>query len=186
MNKVLIATVLACGLLLLESPEASAHEEKGSHYRYADRDRSDAYRRDSHSRDYYSRDRHRGERYDATLPNGLDTDVGERGVTLSGGQKQRVAIARTLLVDPGILILDDSTSSVDTETESRIQEALQVLKQGRTTLVIAQRLSTVKTADLIVVMGDGRVIQQGTHEELLAQPGAYREIYDMQLAGQEL
>ena len=120
-----------------------------------------------------------------TLPSGLDTEVGERGVTLSGGQKQRVAIARTLLMDPGVLILDDSTSSVDTETEARIQQALQVLKEGRTTLVIAQRLSTVKAADLIIVMGDGRVIEQGTHEELLAQGSAYREIYEMQLAGQE-
>jgi ABC-type multidrug transport system fused ATPase/permease subunit len=120
-----------------------------------------------------------------TLPDGLDTPVGERGVTLSGGQRQRVSIARTLLMDPKVLILDDATSSVDTETEARIQAALHELERGRTTFVIAQRLSTVKRADLIVVMANGRIAQQGTHEELLAQPGLYAEIYEMQLAGQE-
>ena len=121
----------------------------------------------------------------ASLPEGLDTHIGERGMTLSGGQRQRVAIARTLLTDPAVLILDDSTSSVDTETEARIQAALQELKRGRTTFIIAQRLSSVKTADLIVVMREGRIAEQGTHAELLARGGLYAEIYELQLAGQE-
>jgi len=121
----------------------------------------------------------------ASLPEGLDTHVGERGVTLSGGQRQRVAIARTLLMDPAVLILDDSTSSVDTETEARIQAALQELKRGRTTFIIAQRLSSVKTADLIVVMQGGRIAEQGTHAELLARGGLYADIHELQLAGQE-
>jgi len=119
------------------------------------------------------------------FPNGYDTRVGERGVTLSGGQKQRVAIARALLKDPRILILDDSTSSVDTETEYMIQEALKVLMEGRTTFIIAQRLLSVKNADMILVLDDGRVVEQGTHAALLAQDGAYRRIYDLQLKDQE-
>ncbi len=120
-----------------------------------------------------------------SFPAGYATVVGERGVTLSGGQKQRIAIARAILRDPRILILDDSTSSVDTETEHLIQEALAVLMQGRTTVIIAQRLLTLKNADLILVLDKGRVVQRGTHEELLAQPGLYREIYDLQLKDQE-
>ena len=121
-----------------------------------------------------------------TLPGGYDTWVGERGITLSGGQKQRIAIARTLLMDPRILILDDSTSSVDTRTEFEIRSALDRLIKGRTTFVIAQRLSTVKNADQILVLDRGRIAQRGTHEELVAQPdGIYREIYDMQLRPQE-
>jgi ABC-type multidrug transport system fused ATPase/permease subunit len=112
---------------------------------------------------------------------GYETMVGERGVTLSGGQRQRVAIARALLMDPRILILDDSTSSVDTQTEKLIQEALDRLMEGRTTFVIAHRLSTVRRADLILVMDKGRIVQQGTHEELLEQGGMYREIHDLQL-----
>ncbi len=120
------------------------------------------------------------------LPAGYDTVVGERGVTLSGGQRQRVAIARALLLDPRILILDDSTSSVDTETEAKIQLALARLMRGRTTFVIAQRLSTVRRADLIVVMDRGRIVQRGTHDQLLAQPGLYRQIYDLQFRDQEL
>ena len=118
-------------------------------------------------------------------PDGYDTRVGERGVTLSGGQKQRVAIARALLADPRILILDDSTSSVDTETEYLIQQALAELMKGRTTFVIAQRLLTLKNADCILVLYDGRIVQRGTHDELLGQEGLYREIYDLQLKDQE-
>jgi len=120
-----------------------------------------------------------------TFPDGYETNVGERGVTLSGGQKQRIAIARALLLNPRILILDDSTSSVDTETEHLIQAALDQLMEGRTTFVIAQRLLTLKNADQIVVLHDGAIIQRGTHTELLAQDGMYREIYDVQLKDQE-
>ena len=119
------------------------------------------------------------------LPNGYETVVGERGVTLSGGQRQRVAIARALLMDPRILILDDSTSSVDTQTEKLIQSALDKLMEGRTTFVIAHRLSTVRRADLIVVMDKGRIVQRGTHKELLKRVGLYRQIYDLQLKGHE-
>jgi len=115
---------------------------------------------------------------------GYDTLVGERGVTLSGGQRQRIAIARALLMDPRILILDDSTSSVDTQTEKLIQEALDRLMEGRTTFVIAHRLATVRRADLIVVMADGHIVQRGRHAELLRQGGLYREIYDLQLSQQ--
>ena len=118
-------------------------------------------------------------------PNGYDTHVGERGVTLSGGQRQRVAIARALLKDPRILILDDATSSVDTETEQLIQQALERLMQGRTSFVIAQRLSTLRMADLILVLEHGRVAARGTHEELLRTSGLYAEIYHYQLRPQE-
>lgn len=120
-----------------------------------------------------------------STPAGYDTIVGERGITLSGGQRQRVAIARALLMDPRILILDDSTSSVDTSTEHLIQKALTQLMEGRTTFVIAHRLSTVKRADLILVMEHGQVLERGTHLELLAQDGLYREIYNLQLRDQE-
>ncbi|ABX06262.1 MAG TPA: ABC transporter ATP-binding protein [Herpetosiphon sp.] len=116
---------------------------------------------------------------------GYQTKIGERGVTLSGGQRQRIAIARALLLNPRILILDDSTSSVDTETEHLIQQALEQLMQGRTTFVIAQRLLTLKNADQILVLDAGNVVQHGTHTELLAQPGLYRTIYDLQLKDQE-
>ena len=105
------------------------------------------------------------------MPEGYETVVGERGITLSGGQRQRVAIARALLMDPRILILDDSLSSVDTQTEKLIQEALDKLMEGRTTFVIAHRLSTVRRADLIVVMDNGRIVQQGKHDELLEDGG---------------
>jgi len=119
------------------------------------------------------------------LPEGYETVVGERGITLSGGQRQRVAIARALLMDPRILILDDSTSSVDTQTERQIQKALERLIENRTTFVIAHRLSTVRRADLILVMEDGRIVERGVHAELLEQDGLYREIYDLQLRDQE-
>ncbi len=120
-----------------------------------------------------------------SFPDGYDTRVGERGVTLSGGQKQRIAIARALLTNPRVLILDDSTSSVDTETEYLIQQALEVLMQGRTTFIIAQRLLTLKNADYILVLENGRIIERGTHHTLLAQNGLYKEIYDLQLKDQE-
>jgi ATP-binding cassette subfamily B protein len=119
------------------------------------------------------------------FPDGYETRVGERGVTLSGGQRQRIAIARALLTNPRILILDDSTSSVDTETEHLIQEALTALMANRTTFVIAQRLTTLKNADHILVMDGGRIAERGTHAELLAQGGLYRQIYDLQLKDQE-
>jgi len=115
------------------------------------------------------------------LPEGYDTVVGERGVTLSGGQRQRIAIARALLMDPRILILDDSTSSVDTQTEHLIQQALDRLMERRTTFVIAHRLSTVRRADLILVMDQGRIVEQGTHNQLLKIGGLYRQIYELQL-----
>jgi ATP-binding cassette subfamily B protein len=120
-----------------------------------------------------------------SFPDGYDTRVGERGVTLSGGQKQRVAIARALLADPRILILDDSTSSVDTETEHLIQQALAELMKGRTTFVIAQRLLTLKSADCILVLDKGEIVERGTHDELLQHNGLYRQIYDLQLRDQE-
>ncbi len=120
-----------------------------------------------------------------SFPEGYDTRVGERGVTLSGGQKQRIAIARALLTDPRILILDDSTSSVDTETEYLIQQALDVLMEGRTTFIIAQRLLTLKNADYILVLDNGRIVERGKHDTLLAQGGLYKEIYDLQLKDQE-
>lgn len=115
------------------------------------------------------------------LTNGYDTWVGERGITLSGGQRQRLAIARTILLDPPILILDDSTSSVDMETEARLQEALDDVMKGRTTFVIAHRLSTVRSANLILVLRDGEIVERGTHEGLVGENGLYKEIHDTQL-----
>lgn len=119
-------------------------------------------------------------------PRGYDTPVGERGMTLSGGQRQRVAIARALLMDPRILILDDAMSSVDAETERLIQEALERLMRGRTSFVIAQRLGTLRLADLILVLADGRIVARGTHDELLKTSGLYAEIYQYQLRPQEV
>jgi ATP-binding cassette subfamily B multidrug efflux pump len=116
-----------------------------------------------------------------SFPDGYDAEVGERGVTLSGGQKQRIAIARALLLDPRILILDDSTSSVDFGTEERIQQALDGLMKGRTSFVIAQRISTVLNADQILVLGKGRIVARGTHEELMESSPIYAEIYHSQL-----
>jgi ATP-binding cassette subfamily B protein len=114
------------------------------------------------------------------LPEGYETLVGERGFGLSGGQKQRIAIARALLVDPRILILDDSTSAVDAETEHKIQTALRLLMQGRTSFVIAQRLSTVRDADLILLLDGGKLVDQGRHADLLQRSDLYNEILETQ------
>ncbi len=119
------------------------------------------------------------------LPYGYDTWVGERGSTLSGGQRQRLSIARTILLDPPVLILDDSTSSVDVETERQIHRAMVEVMKGRTTFVIAHRLSTVREADLILVLKNGEIVEEGSHLELMARGGLYREIYDLQLRPQE-
>ena len=115
-----------------------------------------------------------------SFPSGYDTIVGERGVKLSGGQRQRVAIARALLNDPRILILDEATSSLDSESEATVQEALDRLMEGRTTLVIAHRLSTVRDADRLAVIDEGRIVQEGNHDELLAAGGLYADLYHLQ------
>ena len=120
-----------------------------------------------------------------SLPDGYDTWVGERGATLSGGQRQRLSIARTILINPPVLILDDSTSSVDVETERLIHQAMVAVVKGRTTFVIAHRLSTVRAADQILVLQDGSVSQRGNHQKLILEDGSYKDIYEMQLRPQE-
>ena len=122
----------------------------------------------------------------AELPDGLDTIIGERGVKLSGGQKQRLAIARMFLKNPPILILDEATSALDTETERAIQQSLVELAQGRTTLVIAHRLATIRNADRIVVVDETGIAEQGTHDELIARGGIYRRLHAAQHGGRNL
>ena len=124
--------------------------------------------------------------YIMTLPNGYDTEIGERGVKLSGGQKQRVSIARVFLKDPAILILDEATSALDNTTEVLIQEALDALCVGRTTLVVAHRLSTIRNADEIAVVLDGQIRERGTHEELIALDGTYKQLYALQFRDNDI
>ncbi|MDF2716236.1 MAG: transporter [Paenibacillus sp.] len=116
----------------------------------------------------------------SSFPKGYDSEIGERGVKLSGGQKQRISIARAILKNPRLIVLDEATASLDTESEHLIQEALARLLAGRTCLVIAHRLSTIQSADQIVVLDQGTIVESGTHEELLQLNGKYRRLYDMQ------
>ena len=114
----------------------------------------------------------------AQLPNGYNTVIGENGYSLSGGQKQRISIARAFLKNAPILLLDEATSSLDTESESLVQEAIKKLMKDRTTLVIAHRLSTIINADQIIVLDDGKIVESGTHEELLSKNGVYKKLYE--------
>jgi len=120
------------------------------------------------------------------FPAGYDTAVGERGITLSGGQKQRLALARALVVDPPLLILDDALSAVDTATEEGILRRLREVRQSRTCLIIAHRVSTIRDSDLILVLADGRIVERGTHDSLVALGGVYAEMHERQLLEEEL
>jgi ABC-type multidrug transport system fused ATPase/permease subunit len=113
-------------------------------------------------------------------PDGYNTNIGDRGCLLSGGQRQRISIARAILKNPPILILDEATSALDTESERLVQEALEQLMRNRTTLVVAHRLSTIRNADLICVVHEGRIVEQGKHDELVAKEGYYKHLVDMQ------
>ena len=124
--------------------------------------------------------------YVMTLEKGYDTEIGERGVKLSGGQKQRLSIARVFLKDPAILILDEATSALDNTTEVLIQQALDELCKGRTTLVVAHRLSTIRNADEIAVVMDGKITERGTHEELMAADGIYNNLYALEFRDYDL
>ena len=118
------------------------------------------------------------------MPGGYDEPVTERGSTLSAGQRQLISFARTLAYKPSILVLDEATANIDTETESLITEAMEKLMTGRTTIMVAHRLSTIQHADKIMVMDKGRIVESGNHQELLAQNGVYRKLYDLQLAAE--
>ena len=133
----------------------------------------------------FAAERAQAHRYITRLPKGYQTSVGDRGVTLSGGQRQRASLARALLVEPSILILDDATSSVDMETEHLIEQALGEVMSGRTTFVIAHRLSSVKRADEVLVIDSGQIVERGRHEDLILKDGPYRRIYDVQMRDQE-
>ena len=122
----------------------------------------------------------------ATFPQGLGTVIGERGITLSGGQKQRTAIARALVRNPLVLILDDSLSAVDTATEERILQSLRQIRQGRTVLIVSHRVSSVKDADHIIVLDEGRVVERGSHGALMARDGYYADLYRRQTLEEEL
>jgi ATP-binding cassette subfamily B protein len=117
------------------------------------------------------------------LPDGYETRVGAGGQDLSGGEKQRLSIARTIIQNPKILILDEATAAMDTETEGKIQAALTKLQSGRTTIAIAHRLSTLKDADALAVISDGKVVEAGTHEELMRKKGEYQKLYSIQMEG---
>jgi len=120
------------------------------------------------------------------LPDGYDTLLGERGMGLSGGQKQRIAIARAICLNPSILILDDATSAVDMETEFQIQKALKEVMKGRTTFIIAHRISSLKHADEIIVLEEGKIVERGVHEQLIHNNGPYQRIYDIQYKDQKI